>query len=88
MAGRSKVDLLAMKNLANLNKRFISKERVMGRDDITAGRIKQIKGKANDIAGAVTGNTSRQAKGKLQQAVGKVQVAIGKATAKQRASRS
>ena len=54
----------------------------MGREDITAGRIKQIKGKANDIAGAVTGNTRQQVKGKIQKAVGDAQVAIGKATAK------
>ncbi len=54
----------------------------MRQEDITAGRIKQIKGKANDIAGAVTGNTSRQLKGKLQKAVGKAQVAMGKAATK------
>jgi uncharacterized protein YjbJ (UPF0337 family) len=65
-----------------LKERFTSKENIMGQKDITAGRIKQIKGKANDITGAVTGNTSRQVKGKLQQAVGKAQVAIGKTTAK------
>jgi uncharacterized protein YjbJ (UPF0337 family) len=58
------------------------KEIIMGHEDITAGRIKQIKGKANDIVGAITGNAARQAKGKIQQAVGKAQVAIGKATAK------
>ena len=60
----------------------------MGRKDVTAGRIKQIKGKANDIAGAVTGNTSRQVKGKFQQVVGKAQVAIGKATPKKLAMRT
>lgn len=54
----------------------------MGRKDVAEGRIKQIKGKANDIAGAVTGNTRRQVKGKFQQAVGKAQVALGKATRK------
>ena len=60
----------------------------MGRKDVTAGRIKQIKGKANDIAGAVTGDTCRQAKGKFQQAVGKAQVAVGKATPKKPATRA
>ena len=40
----------------------------MGREDIAAGKLKQIKGKANDIAGAVTGNTGRQIKGKVQKA--------------------
>jgi uncharacterized protein YjbJ (UPF0337 family) len=52
----------------------------MAREDIAAGKVKQIKGKANDIAGAVTGNTSRQIKGKAQQAAGKVQEIFGKAT--------
>ncbi len=52
----------------------------MGREDIVAGKIKQAKGKANDIAGAVTGNTGRQIKGKLQKAAGKVQEAAGKAS--------
>jgi|HubBroStandDraft_1064217.scaffolds.fasta_scaffold278045_1 uncharacterized protein YjbJ (UPF0337 family) len=50
--------------------------------DITAGRIKQIKGKANDIAGAVTGSARRQARGKFQQAIGTVQVSLGKMMAK------
>jgi uncharacterized protein YjbJ (UPF0337 family) len=52
----------------------------MGQEDITAGKIKQIKGKANDIAGAVTGDSRRQLKGKLQQALGRAQAAYGKAT--------
>ena len=52
----------------------------MGQKDITAGRIKQIKGRANKISVAVTGNAGRQAKGKIQQAVGKAQVAMGKRT--------
>lgn len=52
----------------------------MAREDVAAGRVKQIKGKANDIAGAVTGNTARQVKGKIQQAAGKIQVKYGKAT--------
>ena len=50
----------------------------MGREDVAAGKIKQIKGKANDIAGAVTGNTARQVKGKLQKAAGKIQENLGK----------
>ena len=54
----------------------------MGREDIAAGRIKQIKGKANDIAGAVTGNTRQQVKGKIQSTVGDAQVAVGKAMKK------
>ena len=51
----------------------------MARKDIAAGKVKQIKGKANDIAGAVTGNTTQQIKGKAQQAAGKVQETYGKA---------
>ena len=52
----------------------------MGREDVAAGRSKQLKGKANDIVGAVKGDSSQQAKGKVQKAVGKVQSAIGKAS--------
>ena len=43
----------------------------MARKDIAAGKVKQIKGKVNDIVGAVTGNTGRQIKGKVQEAYGK-----------------
>ena len=54
----------------------------MGQEDVTAGKIKQIKGKANDTIGAITGNTTQQVKGKVQKAVGKLQETIGKATSK------
>lgn len=54
----------------------------MGREDIAAGKIKQIKGKANDIAGAVKGNSSQQVKGKAQKVAGKIQEELGKATSK------
>jgi uncharacterized protein YjbJ (UPF0337 family) len=54
----------------------------MGSNDIAAGKAKQVKGKLNDIAGAVTGNTAQQIKGKLQKTVGKVQEQIGKASVK------
>ena len=54
----------------------------MGREDIAAGKAKQLKGKANDIVGAVTGKTARQVKGKLQKAAGKIQETIGKSTTK------
>jgi uncharacterized protein YjbJ (UPF0337 family) len=50
----------------------------MGAEDIAAGKIKQAKGKANDIAGAVKGDTVQQIKGKVQKTVGKVQEAVGK----------
>ena len=33
----------------------------------------KVKGKANEVAGKVTGNRSKQARGKIQQGKGKVQ---------------
>jgi uncharacterized protein YjbJ (UPF0337 family) len=54
------------------------KEHCMGSEDVAAGKIKQAKGKANDIAGAVKGDTAQQIKGKAQKAVGKVQEKLGK----------
>jgi uncharacterized protein YjbJ (UPF0337 family) len=52
----------------------------MGNEDIAAGKVKQVKGKLNDIAGALKGDTAQQIKGKVQKAVGKAQEALGKAT--------
>jgi uncharacterized protein YjbJ (UPF0337 family) len=52
----------------------------MGREDVAAGKAKQVKGKANDVVGAVKGDTSQQIKGKAQKAVGKVQEKLGKKT--------
>ena len=51
----------------------------MAEEDVAAGKIKQVKGKANDVMGAVKGDTAQQIKGKVQKAVGKVQEAVGKA---------
>jgi uncharacterized protein YjbJ (UPF0337 family) len=51
----------------------------MAEEDVAAGKIKQVKGKANDVIGAVKGDTAQQIKGKVQKAVGKVQEAVGKA---------
>lgn len=51
----------------------------MGTEDRIAGKIKQAKGTANDVAGAARGDTGQQIKGKVQKAVGKVQDALGKA---------
>jgi len=50
----------------------------MGREDVAAGKAKHIKGKANDIVGAVRGNTAQQIKGKIQKGVGKAQEKLGK----------
>ena len=52
----------------------------MGQEDTTAGQVKQVKGKANNAVGAITGDTAQQVKGKAQEVVGKVQEAIGKKT--------
>ena len=56
----------------------------MGREDNAAGKMKQLKGKANDVMGAIKGDSSQQAKGKVQKGVGKVQSGIGKASTKDR----
>jgi uncharacterized protein YjbJ (UPF0337 family) len=50
----------------------------MGAEDRLAGKIKQARGKANDVVGAARGKTSQQLKGKVQKAVGKVQEKLGK----------
>ena len=49
----------------------------MGKEDVAAGRTKQVKGKVNDVVGAIKGDSSQQAKGKVQKAVGKVQAKLG-----------
>jgi uncharacterized protein YjbJ (UPF0337 family) len=40
--------------------------------------VKQAKGKFNDVAGAVKGDTGQQIKGKIEKGVGKVEEAFGK----------
>jgi uncharacterized protein YjbJ (UPF0337 family) len=52
----------------------------MATEDVIAGKIKQAKGKTNNVVGAATGNTAQQIKGKAQEAVGKIQETVGKAT--------
>jgi uncharacterized protein YjbJ (UPF0337 family) len=56
----------------------------MGQEDVVAGQVKQIKGKANDVAGAIKGDTGQQIKGKAQKVAGKVQEAIGNVTSNRR----
>ena len=50
----------------------------MGREDISAGQAKQLRGKANDVIGAVKGDVVQQIKGKAQVAVGKAQEKLGR----------
>ncbi len=50
----------------------------MGREDIGAGQAKQLRGKANDVVGAIKGDTAQQLKGKAQAAVGRVQEKLGR----------
>jgi len=50
----------------------------MGREDISAGQAKQVRGKVNDVIGAVKGDTGQQLKGKAQAAVGKIQEKLGR----------
>ena len=52
----------------------------MGREDVAAGKAKQIRGTVNDVVGAARGKTSQQIKGKVQKAAGKVQEAFGRKT--------
>ena len=56
----------------------------MAREDVAAGKMKQARGKANDIAGAVKGNTAQQLKGKMQKGIGKVQEKLGRASSRGR----
>jgi uncharacterized protein YjbJ (UPF0337 family) len=56
----------------------------MAREDVAAGKVKQVKGKANDVIGAVKGDTGQQIKGKIQKAVGKVQEKVGRKTSDDR----
>jgi uncharacterized protein YjbJ (UPF0337 family) len=63
---------------------YSEKEIYMGFEDVAAGKVKQMRGKANDVIGAVKGDTARQIKGKIQKAIGKAQENIGKKNAKNR----
>ena len=54
----------------------------MAREDVAAGKMKQARGKANDVMGALKGDSSQQAKGKVQKAVCKVQSKLGKASSR------
>ena len=56
----------------------------MAREDVAAGKMKQVRGKANDVIGAMKGDSGRQLKGKMQKGVGKVQEKIGRASSRGR----
>ena len=55
----------------------------MALEDQAAGKIKQVKGKANEVIGAAKGDAAQELKGKVEKGVGKVQEAFGKATGDQ-----
>ena len=48
-------------------------------DDIKKGKLKQIKGKAGEASGKVTGSKTEEIKGKVVNTAGKVQEQYGKA---------
>lgn len=48
----------------------------MNKDQIK-GRVKEVKGKAKEIAGVLAGDETLELKGKMQNAVGKAQVGYG-----------
>jgi len=54
------------------------KESDMASEDRAAGKVKQAKGKMNEIGGAVKGDTGQEIKGKIQKGVGKIQSKLGK----------
>jgi uncharacterized protein YjbJ (UPF0337 family) len=64
------------------------KESDMAREDVAAGKMKQARGKANDVIGAAKGDTSQQLKGKAQKAIGKAQAKMGKASSSSRSKGS
>ena len=53
----------------------------MGREDQVAGKMKQMRGKGNDVIGAMKGDSSQQLKGKVQKGIGKAQEQLGKLSA-------
>jgi uncharacterized protein YjbJ (UPF0337 family) len=48
-------------------------------DDITKGKLNQIKGRATEKAGKLAGDSSREIKGMTEQIAGKIQEEYGKA---------
>ena len=56
----------------------------MAREDVAAGKMKQMRGKANDVIGAMKGDPARQFKGKMQKSIGKVQEKLGRSSSRGR----
>ncbi len=48
----------------------------MGIEDRIAGRVKQARGKGNQVAGAARGNSKQELKGKIQRGIGKIQESL------------
>ena len=48
-------------------------------DNVTKGKLTQIRGAAREESGIITGNKSEEIKGKAEKAAGKVQEQYGKA---------
>jgi uncharacterized protein YjbJ (UPF0337 family) len=46
--------------------------------DIAKGKVEQVKGKAREEVGKITGDKSEQVKGKVEQVGGKMQENLGK----------
>jgi uncharacterized protein YjbJ (UPF0337 family) len=51
---------------------------IRGMENQSKGLNRQIEGKKDEVLGAVTGDTSRELKGKLEKNIGKVQEKIGR----------
>ena len=47
-------------------------------DNIIEGKVKQVKGKAREEVGKLTGNKTQELKGKVENAAGKAQEQYGK----------
>jgi uncharacterized protein YjbJ (UPF0337 family) len=57
---------------------------IMAREDVAAGKMKQFRGKANDVIGAMKGDSGKQLKGKMQKGVGKAQSKLGRTSSRGR----
>ena len=65
--------------IMNIGHSEMQKEMASMAGSITKGKSKQLKGKAREAFGKLTGKKTQQIKGKTEQAAGKVQEQYGKA---------